>query len=48
MRIIISTAKKMKIYNDVLFHKHMPIFIDKAQELLDYMRGLSYDELKSL
>ncbi len=48
MRIIISPAKKMKIDNDVLFHKHMPIFIDKAQELLDYMRGLSYDELKSL
>lgn len=48
MRIIISPAKKMKIDNDVLYHRHMPAFIDKTQELLDYMRGLSYDELKSL
>ena len=48
MRIIISPAKKMKIDNDVLYHRYMPVFIDKAQELLGYMRGLSYDELKSL
>lgn len=48
MRIIISPAKKMKVDNDVLYHRHMPVFIDKTKELLDYMRGLSYDELKSL
>ncbi|HEY8363533.1 MAG TPA: peroxide stress protein YaaA [Tissierellaceae bacterium] len=48
MRIIISPAKKMKVDNDVLLHKSMPIFIDEAQELLNYMRKLTYDELKSL
>ena len=48
MRIIISPAKKMKIDNDVLYHRHMPAFIDKTQELLGYMRGLSYHELKTL
>jgi len=48
MRIIISPAKKMKVDNDVFIHKNMPFFIEKAQELLDYMSTLSYDELKSM
>lgn len=48
MRIIISPAKKMKIDNDDFYHRHMPVFIHKAQELLDYLKGLSYEELKSL
>lgn len=48
MRIIISPAKKMKIDNDDLYNRHMPVFIYKAQKLLDYLKGLSYGELKSL
>lgn len=48
MRIIISPAKKMKIDNDDLPHRHMPIFINKTQELLDYLKGLTYEELKSI
>lgn len=48
MRIIISPAKKMKIDNDSFSHKYMPVFIDEAQKLLEYMRTLTYDELKFL
>lgn len=48
MRIIISPAKKMKIDNDVLYHRHMPVFVHKAQELLDYMKGLTYEDLKAM
>lgn len=48
MRIIISPAKKMKVDNDDFQHRHMPVFIDKTEELLDYLKGLSYEELKSL
>lgn len=48
MRIIISSAKKMKIDNDDFYHRHRPVFIDKAQELLDYLKTLSYEDLKDL
>lgn len=48
MRIIISPAKKMKTDNDYLHHRYMPVFIDKTEKLLDYLKGLSYEELKAL
>lgn len=46
MRIIISPAKKMKIDNDGLLHRQMPIFLKEAQTLLNYLQGLTYEELK--
>ncbi|NLY81422.1 MAG: peroxide stress protein YaaA [Clostridiales bacterium] len=48
MRIIISPAKKRKIDNDAFLHKQMPIFIEEAQRLSDYLQRLSYEELKSI
>lgn len=48
IKIIISPAKKMKIDNDVLLHRQMPIFLDESQVLLDYIQRLTYDELKSI
>lgn len=38
----------MKIDNDVLLHRQMPIFIEDSQRLLDYLLSLSYEELKSI
>jgi len=48
MRIIISPAKKMKVDNDDLSHRQMPYFIEKTEELLAYLKGLSYEKLKSI
>lgn len=48
MRIIISPAKKMKIDNDVFGHRQMPIFLEESHILLHYLKGLSYEELKSI
>lgn len=38
----------MKIDNDILAHRQMPIFIEETQMLLDYLQSLSYEELKSI
>ena len=38
----------MKIDNDVFVHRQMPIFLEESQILLDYLQGLSYEELKSI
>ena len=48
MKIIISPAKKMK--NDCAYIQDMstPVFIDKAQQLLDILQQYSYPELKKL
>lgn len=46
MRIIISPAKKMNENWDTLQHHQMPCFIKKTEHLLDYLRTLSYTELK--
>lgn len=48
IKIIISPAKTMKIDNDTLLHRQMPVFIEKTQGLLDYLKELSYEELKSV
>ncbi len=48
MRIIISPAKKMKVDNDDFSHRQMPYFIEKTEELLAYLKGLSYEKLKSI
>ena len=48
MRIIISPAKTMKIDNDDFIHRTMPILIKDTEEVLGYLKGLDYQELKTI
>ncbi len=48
MKIIISPAKKMNQNTDDLPHRHLPEFLSRAEMLRDYLRGLSYEDLKKL
>lgn len=47
MKIIISPAKKM-MREDCLSYHQLPVFLDKTEKLMTYLKGLSYDELKKL
>ena len=48
MRIIISPAKQMKVDTDTFQCTDLPVFIDKAEMLKDWIQSLSYTEQKSL
>lgn len=48
MRIILSPAKKMNIENDTLTYRDLPVFLNHTEEILDWIRGLSYAEAKKL
>lgn len=48
MRIIISPAKKMNINTDDLGYRDLPEFLPQTEQLLERLRGMSYDELKKL
>ena len=48
MRIIISPAKKMNDNTDVFPCQELPAFLDKTQELLDYMQSLDYSQCKTI
>jgi cytoplasmic iron level regulating protein YaaA (DUF328/UPF0246 family) len=48
MRIIISPAKKMNIDTDSFGFNQLPQFIEDTKILMDYLKGLSYYELKLL
>lgn len=48
MRIIISPAKKMREDRDSLDWRDLPRFLSQTRELLDVLRGMSYEELKGL
>ena len=48
MQIIISPAKKMNIDTDILHYRQLPAFLDETERLLNWMRTLSFAELKSL
>jgi len=48
MKIILSPAKKMNVNTDILEYKDMPVFMDKAKEILKYLQSKSYTELKKL
>lgn len=48
IRIIISPAKKMKVNNDYFLHRNIPVFIKEAEILLNYLKKLSYEELKTI
>lgn len=47
MKIIISPAKQM-MYEDVLPYRSLPLYIDKTERLVGYLKSLSYGELKKL
>ena len=48
MKIIISPAKKMNIDDDVFEYRSKPVFFEQAEEIMNYMKNLSYDECKTI
>ena len=48
MRIIISPAKTMKVDNDNFLNRTMPVFIEDTEDILGYLKGLNYEELKAI
>ncbi len=48
MKLIISPAKKMNMEEDLLEVRSLPVFLDRTQILLDYMRGLDRNQAKAL
>lgn len=48
MRLIISPAKKMVRDQDTLPFDGMPQYLERAERLRDWMRGLAYEQLKAL
>lgn len=48
MRIILAPAKKMRADPDSLASVSTPVFLSKAEEILSWMRVLSYAEAKRL
>lgn len=48
MRVIISPAKKMRVDTDTFICSDLPVFLPKAEILMNYIRSLSYAEQKAL
>lgn len=48
MKIIISPAKKMNVNTDVMECRGFPVFMEKTKVLLEYMKGLDYEEAKKM
>ena len=48
MKIIISPAKKMNIDTDTLAFRSMPVFLSETEELLAWMRHLTFAEAKPI
>ena len=48
MKIILSPAKKMNVDTDSLEVRGMPVFLEKTEEILSWMKSKSYAELKKL
>lgn len=48
MKVIISPAKKMNVDTDLLQVKGMPVFLDKTEELKNWMQKLSLEEARML
>ena len=48
MKIIISPAKKMNIDDDIFVYRSKPVFFEQAEEIMNYMKNLSYDECKTI
>lgn len=48
MKIILSPAKKMNVDPDTLEPVGIPVFLERTEEILLWLRGKSYEELKRL
>ena len=48
MRIIISPAKKMRVDTDSFACRELPVFLDRTETLMNWIRSLSYKEQKKL
>ena len=48
MKIIISPAKQMKINTDLFACNELPVFMDRAEILKDWICSLTYEEQKAL
>ncbi len=48
MKIIISPAKKMNIDTDTFSSKGLPVFMEKTESLLEWVKTLSFQEAKKL
>lgn len=48
MRLIVSPAKKMVEDGDGLAPEGLPVFVERAEELADWIRGMAYAEQKRL
>ncbi|NME20800.1 peroxide stress protein YaaA [Lactobacillus johnsonii] len=48
MKIIIAPAKKMRVDQDTFLVKSEPAFLDKTQELLDFLKTRSFNQLQEL
>lgn len=48
MRIIISPAKKMNIDTDTLPYHALPRFLPQTRKLMNYLKGLTYDQCKAI
>ncbi len=48
MRIIISPAKQMRVETDLFACRELPVFLDRAEVLMEWIRSLSYEEQKRL
>lgn len=48
MKIILSPAKKMNICNDYMGPVSFPVFLKESKQLLEFLRKMSYEELKAL
>ena len=48
MKIIISPAKKMNVNTDIFPCPELPVFLKRTRDLMNYMKGLSYEDAKKL
>ncbi|MGM9908134.1 peroxide stress protein YaaA [Limosilactobacillus sp.] len=48
MKIIVSPARTMQVDTDSLPYQNLPQFLSQTRLILDWMRGLTYDELHRL
>lgn len=48
MRFIISPAKKMNLADDMFAWRDLPRLLPQTEQILDKLRALSYEELKSV
>ena len=48
MRIILSPAKQMKELPDTLVYSDLPVFLEQTEEILGWLKALSWEDLKKL